>query len=307
MKICLFNGGLGNQAFQYIFARYMEIATGEICYLDDSHFFNLEEMREKEKETGIISTHNGYELEKVFPIAKPHLLSRYFTPDVWEHMINMKKQGISIPQQMLDLGIDIVMVIESGAPEFTGRGARVPVNEYYPAILDLKSENIYYQGYWIAKGWLWENKEQMKYELQFSEITNKKNIKYQEQIQGTNSVGVHIRRGDFLTLGWDVADVYYETTVGAIDKNFKGNCTFFVFSDDLEWCRNNACNLGLDLGRGRVVYVEGNYDRENNYIDMQLMSMCKHVIASNSSFSYLSALLNENENKIAISPSKREI
>ena len=51
MKIVLMNGGLGNQLFQYAFYRYIQIATNDICYIDDSAFFgkNVE--------------HNGFENE----------------------------------------------------------------------------------------------------------------------------------------------------------------------------------------------------------------------------------------------------
>lgn len=66
MKIALIGGGLGNQTFQYIFSRWMELATGEPCYLDDCSFFF-------EK-----AAHNGYEMERVFPDSRPRLLSRFF-------------------------------------------------------------------------------------------------------------------------------------------------------------------------------------------------------------------------------------
>jgi len=66
MKICLCNGGLGNQVFQYIFSRWIELASGEPCFLDDSAFW------------GEQIEHNGFEIRKVFPNAKPRLLSGFF-------------------------------------------------------------------------------------------------------------------------------------------------------------------------------------------------------------------------------------
>lgn len=92
MKIQYLNGGLANQTFQYIFARFhdLENPKDEPMLLDDSSFF-------------VNPVHNGYELEKVYSV-KPRLLSQYFDPDVWEYMIEQKRNGISIPQILLDTG-----------------------------------------------------------------------------------------------------------------------------------------------------------------------------------------------------------
>lgn len=64
----------------------------------------------------------------------------------------------------------------------------------------------------------------------------------------------------------------------------------FVFSDDLTWCREHQEELGFDAFE-KVTFVDGNV-RERSYIDLQLMSMCKGMILSNSAFCYLAALLN---------------
>ena len=80
MKIQFLNGGLANQAFQYIFARHYELSqSGDIMYLDDSYF-------------AIHTVHNGYELERVFGI-KAHMLSECFDKAVWEFILEEKKKG----------------------------------------------------------------------------------------------------------------------------------------------------------------------------------------------------------------------
>ena len=81
MKVQFLNGGLANQAFQYIFAKYYELAfPGEVMYMDDSYF-------------AINTVHNGYELEKVFGV-KPHFLSECFDRDIWEYIKNLEKHKI---------------------------------------------------------------------------------------------------------------------------------------------------------------------------------------------------------------------
>lgn len=66
MKIVMCNGGLGNQTFQYIFARYLELKSGESVWVDDSSFCMPKVV------------HNGLELQRVFPNVKIHLLSQFF-------------------------------------------------------------------------------------------------------------------------------------------------------------------------------------------------------------------------------------
>ena len=116
MKIVLMNGGLGNQLFQYAFYRYIQIATNDICYIDDSAFFgkNVE--------------HNGFEIEKVFNI-KFNLLSDFFDTDVWLEMLKRKQEGISIPQQLLNVGIDIAVIAETEDVLFNGRIIEVKSND----------------------------------------------------------------------------------------------------------------------------------------------------------------------------------
>ncbi len=98
-KIQFFNGGLANQAFQYIFARYYELShPGRIMYLDDSYF-------------ALNTVHNGYELEKVFGI-KPHMLSEIFDQEMWQYLLQERKAGKSIPQILLDNGNKIVLISE---------------------------------------------------------------------------------------------------------------------------------------------------------------------------------------------------
>lgn len=80
-------------------------------------------------------------------------------------------------------------------------------------------------------------------------------------------------------------------------RPFRNTCIlsgiyFICFSDDPEWCEDHADVLGLSLAK-EVVSVRGNTNGAN-YIDMQLLSMCKGLLISNSAFSYLAALLNNN-------------
>lgn len=276
MKIALCNGGLGNQTFQYIFSRFVELEGGEPCYLDNAAFCVKN------------PSHNGFEILKVFPHARPKLLSQRFTEDVWQYMVGQGR----IPQQLRDAGEDYAMVAETGDFQFDGNVIFTPTNQFAPWIAHAKG-NIYYHGYWINREWLKDRHwETLRKELQFAPLTDDRNKRYEAEIERSNSVALHVRRGDFLTYCWAASTESYRLAVEML-RNKITEAHFFIFSDDLAWCRENLGELGLKAEE--VTFVEGNTGM-NNYLDMQLMSYCKSMaLVSSSCFSYLAALLNRNE------------
>lgn len=288
MKIALCNGGLGNQTFQYIFSRFIELAGGEPCFLDDSAFFVDK------------PEHNGYEIKRVFPKSRVRLLSSAFDSDVWEHMV---KKG-NIVQQLKDAGEDIALVAECSDYDFDGNVIPVQTNSFSPWIAGSRG-NIYYHGYWINKEWLdSEFAPIIREELCFPEIEGSKNKEFLHEIEHTESVALHIRRGDFLNCGWAAPVELYRDLVRRMRARIP-RAHFFIFSDDVLWCRQNGGAMGLL--DAEVTYVEGN-GGANNYIDMQLMSYCKNMIlATTSSFSYLAALLNKNEQRIICNATGRKV
>lgn len=104
-----------------------------------------------------------------------------------------------------------------------------------------------------------------------------------------NKVAVHVRRGDYLK------NPNYHTVLKReyYDKAFKmfPDKEMLVFSDDLEWCRQNF------LGE-RFSFM----DKGNDLQQIMLMSMCEHNIIANSSFSWWGAWLNKDENKKVVAP-----
>lgn len=295
MRICLFNGGLGNQVFQYIFSRWMELATGEPCYLDDSAFW-LDNV-----------AHNGYEIPKVFPNSKPRLLSDFFEPDVWEYMVEQYKAGVPVYQQIKNLGEDIVVVTDNDSCRFDGHVVNAPENTYLPMLADYKGGNVYFYGYWINREWLkGDFYNILREELRFVPITEEHNLSYASMITTSLSISMHIRRGDFVELNRARTPQTYRVLVECTEQAID-DAHYFIFSDDLEWCKANKKELGLELGEGRVTFVEGN-SGAISFRDMQLMSMCKgNILVGGSSFSYLAALLNIHEAPITINSTERQV
>lgn len=115
-----------------------------------------------------------------------------------------------------------------------------------------------------------------------------------KEIKTTNSVGVHIRRGDFVGLGWDKGRDYYDLGFGYI-KAHESGCKFFVVSDDIQWVTEQYGNRE-DI---RII----NLNTTTKDIDeFFLLSSCNHQIISESTFGWWAAYLNMNQDKRVVVP-----
>ena len=107
------------------------------------------------------------------------------------------------------------------------------------------------------------------------------------------TTSIHVRRGDYINYPHHHPTQsleYFSESIKILERETE---LFVVFSDDIDWCKEN---LKLD----NIIYIEN----EKDYVELYLMSICSHNIISNSSFSWWGAWLNENENKKVIGPSK---
>jgi hypothetical protein len=159
----------------------------------------------------------------------------------------------------------------------------------------LPNEDVIYSlhGYFQSEKYFKNYKEEIKkYFTPKKEIIQDIYLKYKNILN--NSCSIHIRRGDYLhqinyhpvlslKYYWDAIDFLYGEN--------KKNVNFLIFSDDINWVKNN-------LKIPNMYFIEGN----NNFYDMFLMSECENNIIANSSFSWWGAWLNKNEKKKIIAP-----
>lgn len=87
---------------------------------------------------------------------------------------------------------------------------------------------------------------------------------------------------------------YYKEAVGYVKKAVS-NAMFYVFTDDYDWVSNN-----LNFFSYKII----DWNNGSSYLDMYLMSRCKHNIIANSTFSWWGAFLNQNPDKIVVCPKK---
>lgn len=185
--------------------------------------------------------------------------------------------------------------IMSGDPEITE-----PRNEMFEKVTHLDTTKDWFiMGFWIEEKYIFGRLDEIRKQLRFPDITDDRNKKLADEIKSCNSVSIHVRRGDYLSTTYENMFValgrdYYEKAVNHI-KEKTDDPKFFIFSDDGDFVRDEFTWL-----KNKCI-VTGN-DGEDSFRDMQLMSLCKHNIIANSTFSQWGALLNENEGHITLYP-----
>ncbi len=162
-------------------------------------------------------------------------------------------------------------------------------------------KNIYLKGNRQSEKYFIRHSTYIREKLKFKGFVIEKVEKYGIAFRNTESVAIHIRRGDYLT---DIAmDVLGLIPIDHYLKAFEYLSSqiqiqkAYIFSDDIEWAEKNL-RLNVD-----TEYVSGKIT-STSIEDFYLISQCKHQIIANSSFSWWAAWLNPNPNKIVIAPKK---
>lgn len=151
-------------------------------------------------------------------------------------------------------------------------------------------DNILFNGYFQSEKYLQREKVLNLYSIDEDSIKYI-HSKYKDIL--TNSVSIHVRRGDYLNKQnkHPIQDIKYYNSAISHMTHFNNCENFIIFSDDIKWCKNNFIG-------DKFTFIEG----EKDYIDLWLMSLCNHNIIANSSFSWWGAWLNQNPNKKVIAP-----
>ncbi|TDX00065.1 alpha-1,2-fucosyltransferase [Dinghuibacter silviterrae] len=268
--VVLFNG-LGNQMSQYAF--YLQKRRTE-----DSSKILL-----------FCSDHNGFELTKVFDVDLRGTKSPRRIYALFRILLTEKIGWITRPLGRILNRMGMEIVKENFDYSFK-----------HEFLIPSRGVRFYYGG-WHSEQYFPEVREEIKKAFTFKVPTDPDNGEYIQDIGEGNSVSIHIRRGDYLSpanlkLFGEVCTLdYYEKAIDRIKGSVRSP-RFFIFSNDADWVREN-------LPVENATYVTGNAGGES-WKDMYLMSICKHNIIANSTFSWWAAWLNENPEKIVISPGR---
>lgn len=220
-----------------------------------------------------------------------------------------------------EYGLHRLAIAESAAtelqlkrwPEWTRGGARIlkhfgaktrwyiEQGFQYDEAWESISDGTIIEGYFQSERYFIDVAELLRAEFKPVAEISKPNAHYEELIQGSESVALHVRRGDYLTNKTNLkihgvcSLEYYEESIRYIRERLE-RPRFFVFSNDMEWAIENL-KVGTD-----AVYISGNEKNPEN--DVNLMSQCRHHIIANSSFSWWGAWLKRSKNSYSIAPKK---
>ena len=162
-------------------------------------------------------------------------------------------------------------------------------------------DNKYIDGYFQCEYYFKDIRKEILNQFVINQAISNYTKDIENKIKNSrNSCSLHIRRGDFMNDTnisiHGACDIkYYKNAMKYLEEKID-NLFYFVFSDDIEWCREN-------LVIENAVYIESKEIRIPHE-DIYLMSLCSNNIIANSTFSWWGAWINQNEEKIVIAPKK---
>ena len=122
------------------------------------------------------------------------------------------------------------------------------------------------------------------------EFYTKEYLRLKDEIVNCNSVSLHVRRGDYVTIGMFVTKLEYYLSAINFIRTIKKDPVIYVFSDDISWCKEHFTDV-------KYIHLE-------DYLDFELMKLCRSNIITNSTFSWWAARLNDNPDKTVIAPAQ---
>lgn len=269
MIITAIQGGLGNQMFQYACAQQLAIRNEVELKLDIGFY--------QKQNPGHIDQRQ-FELD-IFNIKKT--------------IATTQEVNLFFPNQAAS---PFAQIYNRVRRKYLGCTIIKENSNSHDELVKLRASHIYLKGYWQSERFFAEIPDVIHEAFSFKHFPDKDNADYLNRIATTNSVAVHIRRGDFLKnpIHGTLPVAYYQQAIKYIQGRVK-DPVYFIFSDDLDWAKDN---LSLDK---EVVYVSHNWGKQNHE-DLRLMKSCKHNIIANSSFSWWAGWLNRNSDKLVIAP-----
>lgn len=269
MVIVNINGGLGNQLFQFTFGKYLSKKLNVPVNYDIS-IYNCSCLQQK----------RIFQLDKLFPEIP--LVS---TSEFQKHFCANKFSG---------------QLKKSFYKHFPSLNNHVLVEAKIHQIIDpsFENDNCYYYGYWQNFKYLSFVEDDLRSGFSNNLVMNNEALKILDKIQSSNSIGIHIRKTDYISNTKNLMkyypcnDKYYLNAIKYFSKRYT-NLRYFIFSDDFEWVEKNLHGINYTAIKGNSAPT-----------DMYLMSRCNHSIISNSTFSWWAAWFNTNSEKIIIIPQR---
>lgn len=274
-------GGLGNQLFQYAAGLFVAKSLGKKLHLDTSGLFHLQE--------------RGKGTARDFSLAEYDLSS-----PASRLRSNLTSNGVATLEGSSPWGTFLASSLA------TVHRAAVPKTLYaadskgwtLEELIALKGvDSIYMSGYWTSSiQHLVGLRRQLSVEVRPKrEMPRRMNLLV-EKISGCQSTAIHVRRTDFLSSEASRRrnEICLSFYLNAMDHVRERTETFYIFSDDIEWCQDK-------FGDRNVTYVS-RLDGESDAQHLYTMSKAQNFIVPNSTFSWWAAWLSASRDKVVIRP-----
>ena len=270
-------GGLGNQMFQYAFGRRMALMNNTELVLDQSLLLDKSQPHE-------LVTHRTFDLEifnlKSYSWATEDEIFAYNGSPY----ASLQKRVI---RRIKNLFSPKRLIIQK-------------YNEFDDEFLSIKGD-VCFVGRWQSELFFRDAAAQIKKDFTISDVNNDEIRSYAARIKDCEAVCLHFRRGDLIT------SAIYSSSIGALTLDYYTqainyirqivvNPVFFIFSDDINWCKRN---IALPE---QTFYMDDSTAGKKAEGHLYLMQQCKHFIISNSTYAWWGAWLSANENKKVIYP-----
>ncbi len=264
-------GGLGNQMFQYANGRALSLDRSVPLKLDTQDFEGYQ-------------LHNGFELDRIFDIQ-----TQIATEADIKTVLGWRSHSL-IRQRLFRKQLELL------------RGARLFVDTQFTTWSHISEvpDDCYLMGNWQTEMYFKHVEDSIRSDFSFKSPLDGRNKELADQINSSVAISLHVRRGDIAANPASLAFHglcsldYYRRAVSYLTERVT-QPEFYIFSDDMPWVKENMhlphpCH-----------YIDHNKGAES-YNDMHLMSLCRHHIIANSSFSWWGAWLNPCKEKIVIAP-----
>lgn len=278
MRIVKLKGGLGNQMFQYAFAKYIEKKWDEKVLLDFSAY--------------------GFQTKdeiRVPRIGKFNLSLDAATSKEINEMCLLPHSGNS-QSALYKAGIFLEKTVNKKYFWETSK-----TREFIP--IDTIHKYRYFDGYWQSYYYVDEVIDSLNNDFIPKEDISLKSRSFIDTISAQNAIFIGVRKGDYTAKKrqrdhfGSFSSQYYQQAINYICEH-TNNPQFYVFSNDIEWCKKNI-NWGIE-----DIHYREKEQQHDDFEELIIMSSCKHAIIVNSTYNWWGAYLIKNKNKIIICPEK---
>lgn len=267
-------GGLGNQMFQYAAARALALRHGvelrvDLSYLEHQH----------PATTQRAYALGCFRLDAAFATEDDLRWARYGEPQDLRARLRDVVKTLLRPHRL--------HVVQQGGAGFD------------PRLLEA-GPNSLLVGYWQSEDYFRDAGAAVRADLSFRGEPDDETRRLAEAIEAANTVSVHVRRGDYVldprtsAFHGTLTPEWYAAAAAEVAARVEAPA-FFVFSDDLDWCRRH---LRLPHPTTFVERQQPAPDHE----DLRLMALCRHHVVANSSFSWWGAWLDPRPDKVVVVP-----